>query len=92
MIWSVSAVAELPQEEQVTRPRRKLRVPELLKARGLTVLDLIQRPEFLIPPATAYRLAREDMTTHAVGLDVLERLSRGFGVDVGDLWVWEEGE
>ena len=85
-------VAAPPEEERVTRARRKLRVPELLKARGLTVLDLIQRPEFLIPPATAYRLARDDMKTHAVGLDVLERLSRGFGVDVGDLWVWEEGE
>ena len=86
----MNEVADLPQEEQVSRPRRKLRVPELLKERGLTVLDLIQRPEFLIPPATAYRLAREDMMMHAVGLDVLERLSRGFRIPVGDLWEWEE--
>jgi hypothetical protein len=86
---NVNTVATYPQEEQMPRPRRRLRVPELLEEHGLTVLDLIQKPEFLIPPATAYRLARKDVRTHAVALDVLERLSRGFGVDVGDLWVWE---
>lgn len=73
------------------RTRRRLRVPELLKERGMTALDLIQRPEFLIPPATAYRLAKKDSRIHAVALDVLERLARGFGVSVEELWVWEGG-
>lgn len=72
------------------RTRRRLRVPELLEERKLTALDLIQRPEFLLPPATAYRLARKGTTIHAVALDVLERLSAGFGVPVDELWEWEK--
>ena len=72
------------------RGARSLRVPELLEERGMTALDLIQRPEFLLPPATAYRLARKDERVRSLSLDILEKLSRGFGVAVDELWVWEE--
>ena len=70
--------------------RRRLRVHALLKERGWNTLDLIRRPEFLLPPATAYRVSREDAVVDRIGLDLLERLSAGFGVPVEALWEWEE--
>lgn len=72
------------------RGGRRLRVPELLAQRGLTALDLIQRPEFLIPPATAYRLARRDEQFRALSFEFLEKLSKGLRVKVEDLWEWEK--
>jgi hypothetical protein len=87
---TVDDLVGVPQEVQVARSRRRLRVPDLLEERGLTVLDLVQRPEFLLPPSTAYRLARPDVRIHSVGLEILERLSHGFGIPVSDLWVWED--
>jgi hypothetical protein len=72
------------------RGARCLRVPELLEERGWAALDLIQRPEFLLPPATAYRLARKDEHVRSLSLDILEKLSRGFGVAVDELWIWED--
>jgi hypothetical protein len=77
------------QEEEM-RGGRHLRVPELMAKKGLTALDLIQRPEFFFPPATAYRLARKDEQFKALGFEFLERLSRGFKVKVEDLWEWED--
>lgn len=78
--------------EQVSEMKgaRRLRVPELLEERGWTAMELIQRPEFLLPPATAYRLARKDEPVRALGFELLEKLSRGFGIAVEELWVWEE--
>lgn len=72
------------------RGARRLRVPELLEKKGWTAIDLIQRPEFLIPPATAYRLARKDEKVRSLSLELIEKLAHGFNVDADDLWVWEE--
>ena len=79
----------LEQVEEM-RGARRLRVPELLEERGWSALDLVQRPEFLLPPATAYRLVRRDERVRSLSLDILEKLSRGFGVAVDALWVWED--
>jgi hypothetical protein len=88
----VMGLREASVIEQVEEMRggRTLRVPELLAKRGWTAIDLIQRPEFLIPPATAYRLARKDEVVRSLGFEILEKLSRGFHVSVTDLWNWEE--
>jgi hypothetical protein len=71
------------------RGGRRLRVAELLGRKGLTAMDLIQRPEFFFPPATAYRLVREDEQFRALSFEFLEKLSRGLHVKVEDLWIWE---
>ena len=71
------------------RGGRRLRVPKLLAQKGLTALDLIQGQAFLIPPATAYRLARQDEQFRALSFEFLEKLSKGLKVKVEDLWEWE---
>jgi len=78
-------------KEGDVRGGRRLRVHKLLDQKGMTALDLIQRPEFLIPPATAYRLARDDIQFRALSFEFLEKLSRGLKVKVDDLWEWEGG-
>ena len=81
--------APIQEGTQEMRGARRLRVPELLEERGWDALDLVRRPEFLLSPSMAYRLARKDEPVKAISFEILEKLSRGFGVAVEDLWTWE---
>jgi len=76
--------------KDMTETRVQLRVSQLLEKRGWGPMDLIRRPEFSFSPATAYRLARND--ADGISFDVLEKLCRGFQVELVDIIVRAEEE
>jgi len=67
----------------------RLRVPELLKERGWGPMDLVRRPEFQFAPSTAYRLARGE--ADRIGMETLDKLSKGFSVRIDQLFEQEDG-
>ena len=88
----VQALEVLPVGPQFSKAREYLHAIQEydeLEERGWDALDLVRRPEFLLSPSMAYRLARKDEPVKAISFEILEKLSRGFGVAVEDLWTWE---
>jgi DNA-binding Xre family transcriptional regulator len=64
----------------------KVKVPELLKERGLNATDLMRKAN--IAYATAYRLSKGQGT--AISFDVLEALCEFFGVSVEEILEYQQ--
>lgn len=63
----------------------RLRLPELMKAQGITAYAVAQRSGGRISLSTAYRLARLDGRVQTFDAEMLEALCDVFGVGPGDL-------
>jgi len=66
----------------------KLRVPELLEAKGWTITEFMRNSGLSYP--TAHRLAHHDVT--AISLETLDILCEVFGVGIDELIVRLEEE
>jgi DNA-binding Xre family transcriptional regulator len=63
----------------------RLRVPELLAARGITAYQMAKQSEGRISVSQAYRLCEDEGRFGFVSAEILDALCDVFGVSPGDL-------
>jgi len=63
----------------------RVRIPELLEARGLTPYELSKQSGGRVSMSTAYRLNRNEGRAHTFDADLLDALCDVFGVEPGEL-------
>lgn len=63
----------------------RVRIPELLQLRGMSVYELSKRSQGRVSMSTAYRLARKRGRAHTFDAELLEALCDVLGVGPGEL-------
>src|SRR4051812_26229093 len=79
-------ILRLPYTCTLESPVIRLRVADLLEARGETAYGLAKSTGLTLP--RAYRLARTDGRFERIEAEALEKLCQHFGVQPGDLLVY----